>query len=462
MTFIDETEPPGCSGFIVTRTWTAVDECGNSSTASQTINSQDNEPPTISGIIPLMTVDCPFDSTYQYGNPIIIDDCDDELDIVFEDTLIPGDCPNEFTMRRIWIVTDDCGNSVTARQIIQVVDNEAPTFGCVPAEMTISCDSLDNFILDNRIDICLSDNCDNDVELDLDVVEIPGSCTGNKIIVRTWIAEDACGNRATAVQTITIGDVSPPDIINLPKDITVNVCNGEVVPDPPQNVEAHDVCDINPSLEFSFFEETRDCGVMLIYWIWTASDNCGNIVKDTVSIKVLDCGATDLEASSNSPLCDGQTLMLTASGANDYSWYGPGGFSSSEQNPIIRDVNSSNEGWYYVTSTDGNCGGTDSIYVEIQNGFIDEEEITILLDGCEDSTGYCLPIGEHEIQDYLITDNGSIIESYEIGSCQFDTTQAYNYFELMRIMPIGPYKVDYWIVGGDTISFNFSNIQGSG
>lgn len=68
-------------------------------------------------------------------------------------------------------------------------------------------------------------------------------------------------------------------------------------------------------------------------------------------------------AGSNSPLCGavGLSLNLTASttfaGAVSYSWSGPGGFTSSLQNPVIPGVTTANAGTYTViaTANTGSC-----------------------------------------------------------------------------------------------------------
>ncbi|MFZ4399493.1 MAG: LamG-like jellyroll fold domain-containing protein [Bacteroidales bacterium] len=56
-------------------------------------------------------------------------------------------------------------------------------------------------------------------------------------------------------------------------------------------------------------------------------------------------------ASSNSPLCNGNTLQLNASGAVSYSWTGPFGFTSSIQNQSLSSVNNINAGTYKVAGT---------------------------------------------------------------------------------------------------------------
>ncbi|CAG0959442.1 hypothetical protein FLAV_00618 [Flavobacteriales bacterium] len=56
-------------------------------------------------------------------------------------------------------------------------------------------------------------------------------------------------------------------------------------------------------------------------------------------------------AGSNAPLCMGQTLQLTSSGGVTYSWSGPNGFTSTQQNPSIPNVTFVNTGTYTVIVT---------------------------------------------------------------------------------------------------------------
>lgn len=62
-------------------------------------------------------------------------------------------------------------------------------------------------------------------------------------------------------------------------------------------------------------------------------------------------------AGSNSPVCSGSTLDLTAStvaGAS-YNWSGPNGYSSNQQNPTIANATSANSGTYSVYTYIGSC-----------------------------------------------------------------------------------------------------------
>src|SRR6185436_18227616 len=60
LTFADVKTDGACAGsYSVTRTWTARDACGNSSTASQTINVVDTTAPVIAALPAPSTINCP-------------------------------------------------------------------------------------------------------------------------------------------------------------------------------------------------------------------------------------------------------------------------------------------------------------------------------------------------------------------------------------------------------------------
>jgi hypothetical protein len=91
------------------------------------------------------------------------------------------------------------------------------------------------------------------------------------------------------------------------------------------------------------------------YSVTTSIGNClSNVVTTNV---VVNRAVTNLVASSNSPVCSGQTINLIASKAEGavYTWRGPGGFNSSMQNPSILNAMQINTGTYSVTATIGNC-----------------------------------------------------------------------------------------------------------
>ncbi len=63
-------------------------------------------------------------------------------------------------------------------------------------------------------------------------------------------------------------------------------------------------------------------------------------------------------ASNTGPYCVGQTIQLNVGAANTYSWTGPGGFTSSIQNPTIANASTLNSGVYSVTTVASGCTST--------------------------------------------------------------------------------------------------------
>lgn len=99
----------------------------------------------------------------------------------------------------------------------------------------------------------------------------------------------------------------------------------------------------------------------------TVTDAFPTTVTDVVTITVTPLPATPTPGS-NSPICDGTNLNLTAApvaGAT-YSWTGPNTFSSSLQNPTIVGASALSAGTYSLTVTVGGCTslvGTTSVVV---------------------------------------------------------------------------------------------------
>ena len=78
-------------------------------------------------------------------------------------------------------------------------------------------------------------------------------------------------------------------------------------------------------------------------------------------------------ASYNNPVAIADTLQLTATGSssNTYTWTGPNGFVSSDQNPSIYSIGLVNSGTYYVSANYSGCtSNTDSIVVQVLSDFV--------------------------------------------------------------------------------------------
>jgi hypothetical protein len=264
LTFNDVTTPGACpQEYSVTRTWTATDACGNTATASQTITVEDNTPPVISGVGGPETIECPADPVFS--DPTADDACDPDPSITYNDVVTPGACPQEYSVTRTWTATDACGNSATASQTITVEDNTPPVISGVGADDIIECPAEPVFS-----DPTADDACDPDPSLTYNDVMTPGACPQEYSVTRTWTATDACGNSATASQTITVEDNTPP-VITCPNDVDFDCDDVGIFGE----ATAVDACDPDPSISFSDDTVSTTCPLE-INRTWTATDACGN------------------------------------------------------------------------------------------------------------------------------------------------------------------------------------------
>ena len=69
----------------------------------------------------------------------------------------------------------------------------------------------------------------------------------------------------------------------------------------------------------------------------------------TICVTAPNCANATTPVSNNGPVNYGNTISLTASGAMSYTWSGPNGFSSTDQNPQISNATPANAGVYSVT-----------------------------------------------------------------------------------------------------------------
>jgi gliding motility-associated-like protein len=77
------------------------------------------------------------------------------------------------------------------------------------------------------------------------------------------------------------------------------------------------------------------------------------------------CGS--VTATSNSPVCEGSSITLSATTKGiAYLWSGPGGFSNTLQNPVILNAGTSMTGTYFVKVVfPGGCTASDSVIVTV-------------------------------------------------------------------------------------------------
>ncbi|MDO4763927.1 MAG: T9SS type A sorting domain-containing protein, partial [Flavobacteriaceae bacterium] len=187
----------------ITYTWTATDECGNSTEHTQKI--------TIVPAPKIAFTNLPTDQNVSCGNiPESVKTLEttggcSELTWDFEETKTQGNCPNSYTLQRVWTARDTCGDSQTHRQNIVVSDTESPSFvEVLPIDITIN----QGDAIPPMANLTARDNCSANVDIHTSRTESEEN--GNQTITYTWTATDECGNSTQHTQRITI--IKKPDI----------------------------------------------------------------------------------------------------------------------------------------------------------------------------------------------------------------------------------------------------------
>ena len=300
-----ETTPGDCAGhYTITRTFTAVDDCGNSNQAIQTITVVDTTAPEISGVSEVLIACEAYDVAEGFASAT--DNCGD-VSLTWEDAQASGGCVlpiGQFV--RVYTATDDCGNSSTFEQILTLTDDVAPVFDFVPADYTIECDQPVVYEAATAVDNC------SGAEVTVEEEILPGDCPQNYTIQRTFTATDNCDNASEAVQLITVQDTTAPEL-SIPADYTVE-CSDDIVYD---EASATDNCGL-VNLDEVMETMAGDCtGNYTITRAFTATDECGNSTTLTQTITVQDTTAPEftsvpadytVECSDEMPMEDAMAM----------------------------------------------------------------------------------------------------------------------------------------------------------
>ena len=260
----------------ITWTWTATDACGNQSEATTQVQVLDLNAPFFENTPNDTIISCDAEVP-PITFPEALDNCSEVVSVTLDEDTIPGDCPQEFTINRIFRAFDECGNSGMFVQVIEIVDTVAPVFDPFEIEIDIACDQVDQFSLD------ASDNC-GVVELNYSDLQFSGGCAGT--IYRTYTATDGCGNTTQAEQIIHLVDNEAPQIINFPVDQDLS-CEAFAAYEIPELLVI-DNCDDEPELSYLGEQMTGDTCNFTLTHTWLTEDQCGNELEHELVLTVSD------------------------------------------------------------------------------------------------------------------------------------------------------------------------------
>jgi uncharacterized repeat protein (TIGR01451 family) len=212
---------------IITRTFTATDVRGNSSSDAQLITVIDSTPPTINAPAVVSVnadpVSCSV-SGVALGTPTAADNCNT--------VTVTNNAPAAFplgTTTVTWTATDGAGNTATATQTVTVVDVTAPSMSC-PTDIVVHL-PLNSTATSMAVNYSATatDNCGGSLPVTYSIA--PGSVFNVGTTSVTASATDAAGNTASCTFTVSVlynftGFASP--VSNLPTINSVNA--GRAIP----------------------------------------------------------------------------------------------------------------------------------------------------------------------------------------------------------------------------------------
>ncbi|MBP6976731.1 MAG: HYR domain-containing protein [Lentimicrobiaceae bacterium] len=291
-----------------TVTYTVTDAPVNTATCIFTVTVIDNTPPSFTPP-PSITINTNTSCSYNASPSItgfptsIYDNCTPSgLAANFTDGPLNGPCYGTGFFTRTWSVTDIHANTTTYTQTITVSDNIPPNL-TPPTDISISCS--ESTLPANTGQANATDNCSATVTITYSDNTTPGNCFNDYTITRTWKGTDCSGNNTLKIQTITISDYTPPEIISI---FDTEVPCPDSIPFPDPNViVAQDNCLADSLLNITLLEEIP-FGLEdrpgycpdSVYRKYRVEDSCSNYIDALQTIvvdSICDCAPCNSDSS---------------------------------------------------------------------------------------------------------------------------------------------------------------------
>jgi hypothetical protein len=283
---------PSYYNYVILRTWTATDNCGNSSTRTQSLSVQDNVAPAITFPAPLVI-------------PTDINACETFLNVDVLDYISDNCAANQYLsvlvdgvansiISGVYVagtynfnveVSDPTGNTSMATLTIKVEDQQTPDAECIQ-NVVITLDNTGNAnISPADIDAGSSDNCTPTNLLLMSVNPATFTTADIGAIQITLTVEDEEGNVNTCVSNATVvggtvlkaANVAAPELSM--EDIPVTVENFQDVTSFEFDVDVQDIgiaevddlINVNAALDASgIFTFTANANGYFVQWIDTS------------------------------------------------------------------------------------------------------------------------------------------------------------------------------------------------
>jgi gliding motility-associated-like protein len=193
---------------------------------------------------------------------------------------------------------------------------------------------------------------------------IPGTwfpATINNVTTSTYVFTPSLGQCATTAQLTVVVNANPTIVVSSNSP----VCSGNSI-----NLSSNGGIDYEWSGPNNYAvvsqNPIRTNSTTLMSGVYTVTVTNTEGCSSTASVNVLVNPRPVVTIGSNSPVCAGNSILLTSGGGTGYSWSGPNTFSNLLQNPTIPSATVSASGNYIVTVTGtGGCTSTSQVLVTV-------------------------------------------------------------------------------------------------
>lgn len=296
----------------ITRTWTATDNCGNSSSCDQEIVLEDNQLPEVLNAPISMTVECDglgniverFDWLDDFGGAVVTDDCG-TVEIIhylqISNSKMQFQC--EACFAYIFWAKDGCSpdSILVGEASFCIEDTTPPAFDTLATDIIVECDGSGNMAdlnswLNNYGGARATETC-SEVIWENEILTASTTCAMTSVTTYQFSAKDSCGQEVLTTADFIITDTTVPTWVNEPVDTVVN-CDGNGNADDLaawlskwSNMDnASDEC--SSVMITSDLKETINpdscLGQASYEYQFVAEDECGNKNARTVVFQILD------------------------------------------------------------------------------------------------------------------------------------------------------------------------------
>jgi hypothetical protein len=214
----------GCTRSI-TITYSATDQCSNTSMTTATYTIVDTTAPNIGDPAQNSSVQCDGSGNTTQLNAWLASnggaDADDlcSAGVTWSNnfTGLSDGCGATGTAMVTFAATDGCGNTSYTTASFTIVDNINPVISTQASPMTVECNGTGNTTelnnwLTAHAGAVASDACSGSVTWSNNYTALSDGCGATGSALVTFGATDACGNTSYTSATFTIVDTTPPDV----------------------------------------------------------------------------------------------------------------------------------------------------------------------------------------------------------------------------------------------------------